>query len=162
VLTNTFVGKKLLGHGVGSITGTLSELCSARAECAGGGAGGWAAGCLDTEARCSSMLSSMALTVSQLFLSAEPRMHGLYKADSSSGAADFRCSGCYHLFGVDLIADAEGRFHVIEVCSSLVHPAASLLAHTLGAWPPERRCCLSGALVASDARISCAFRACSR
>ena len=27
----------------------------------------------------------------------------------------FRCRGCYHLFGVDLIADSSRRMHVIEV-----------------------------------------------
>lgn len=37
----------------------------------------------------------------------------LSDADSSDRA--FRCSECYHLFGVDLIADSTGRFHVIEV-----------------------------------------------
>ena len=31
------------------------------------------------------------------------------------GEGEFRCAECYHLFGVDLIADSAGHFHVIEV-----------------------------------------------
>jgi len=49
------------------------------------------------------------------------------------GADSFRCSSCYHLFGVDLIADASGRFHVIEVN---VSPDLTLSTEGLGAYTP--------------------------
>lgn len=44
-------------------------------------------------------------------------MHAQDEGERPAGAGSqgFRCSPCYHLFGVDLIADANGAMHVIEV-----------------------------------------------
>lgn len=84
-------------------------------------------------------LNRMREAISQLFLAAEPRLQQLYhdeyssdreasspqppsRGDEGEGTRDgrgrspqFRCAGCYHLLGVDLIAGEDGRMHVIEV-----------------------------------------------
>lgn len=120
VLTNTFVGKRILQRGVGSITGSLASLCDAS----------------DDVHKCSSLLmDAMRDAIGRLFLSAEPRLRQVYrdsygKGKEAGGGADegeklgpndasratpFRCSECYHLFGVDLIADSDQQMHVIEV-----------------------------------------------
>ena len=81
--------------------------------------------------------------IGRLFVAAEPRLKQFYResydkqggagggagggaeqrrsgdegegGDATAAEREFRCSECYHLFGVDLIADAEDRMHVIEV-----------------------------------------------
>jgi hypothetical protein len=73
----------------------------------------------------------MRRTLSRLFLTAEPQLTRLYASDARNPAppegtatagtrgAQFlsrhRCSNCYHLFGVDLIADTAGGFLAIEI-----------------------------------------------
>ena len=103
VLTNTAVGKKVLRTGVSPITGTLAELAS---QLSGDGVMSPA-----------ELLTAMRETVGRLFLTVEAGFERYY-ARLYGGAADgdgFRCRGCYHLFGVDLIADASAQLHVIEV-----------------------------------------------
>ena len=103
VLTNTAVGKKVLRTGVSPITGTLAELA---AQLSGDGVMSPA-----------ELLTAMRETVGRLFLTVEAGFERYY-ARLYGGAADgdgFRCRGCYHLFGVDLIADASAQLHVIEV-----------------------------------------------
>ena len=145
VLTNTFVGKQLLQRGVGAITGSLADLCSepstgtgtadgaAANASASAGKGSRRKG--SAADRCSrSMLDAMRDAIGRVFLAAEPRMRQFYNLQYArpagrgghmpddegegareSGDASFRCAECYHLFGVDLIADAQGRMHVIEI-----------------------------------------------
>lgn len=94
VLTNTFVGKRVLHSGVRDITGSLNGLCPIFAE---------------EGEDCAPLLLAMRTAIGKLFLASEPRFSHLY------GEHGFRCAGCYHLFGVDLIADSSRRFRVIEV-----------------------------------------------
>ena len=62
------------------------------------------------------LLDAIRLAVGRLFLTAEPTLARtyaqLYGTKTSQG---YRCSNCYHLFGVDLIADAQRTMRVIEV-----------------------------------------------
>ena len=102
VLTNTFVGKKLLGAGVGSITGSLADLCAVY-DTQPAAAG---------EGQCSGLVDAMRLAIGRMFLTAEPRLEREYESGFGRG---FSCANCYHLFGVDLIADASRGMHVIEV-----------------------------------------------
>ena len=129
VLTNTWVGQRLLQRGVSSITGSLANLCRLPTPHDADGNNGTT----DAEevGRCSvEMADAMRDAIGRLFLAAEPRIRQVYReqyaraADGASddegeggtgGDASFRCAECYHLFGVDLIADSSRRMHVIEV-----------------------------------------------
>ena len=134
VLTNTAVGKKVLRTGVSPITGTLAELA---AQLSGDGVMSPA-----------ELLTAMRETVGRLFLTVEAGFERYY-ARLYGGAADgdgFRCRGCYHLFGVDLIADASAQLHVIEVN---VEPDLTISSGRAGSSetydhtstpPPSRRC----------------------
>ena len=51
----------------------------------------------------------------------------------------FRCASCYHLFGVDLIADAQRQLHVIEV-----NIAPDLTLSTEGACAATAHGCVGG------------------
>ena len=127
VLTNTYVGKKLLNTGVGAITGSLADLCDETpgGELTIGGDGG-------ANFSCAGLMSAMSGAIGGIFLAAEPRLRRVYSKEYAKmvaseegengilgglgGSADpFRCAPCYHLFGVDLIADESGGMHVIEV-----------------------------------------------
>lgn len=99
MLTNTFVGKRETGGGVGAITSSLVELAEALAPHGLGHA---------------HVLREMRLVVGRLFLSAEPRFDRLFRS-AYPARSRFRCASCYHLFGVDLIADVHRQLHVIEV-----------------------------------------------
>lgn len=99
MLTNTFVGKQETGGGVGAITGSLAELAEALAPLGLGHA---------------RVLSQMRLVIGRLFLAAEPAFAALYRRAYPTWL-QFRCAACYHLFGVDLIADIHRQLHVIEV-----------------------------------------------
>ncbi|KAL1504651.1 hypothetical protein AB1Y20_008431 [Prymnesium parvum] len=64
----------------------------------------------------------MRTAVGRLFLSAEARFVSVYRSlypsdrsERSDARSTFRCTGCYHLFGVDLIADSSRQLRVIEV-----------------------------------------------
>lgn len=79
------------------------------------------------------LVGAMRRTVSCLFLTSEPQLARLYLSDArnrpthpqpggataDTGGAHAlsrrRCSNCYHLFGVDLIAETSGQFLAIEV-----------------------------------------------
>lgn len=130
VLTNTYVGKRLLNQGVGAITGSLADLCTAAP--AGGAAHQqrrWTVGDGGASFGCDDLARAMTRAIGGAFLAAEPRLRSLYASDYTrmhaadavdgldglGGVDAFRCSQCYHLFGVDLIADAAGGMHVIEV-----------------------------------------------
>jgi hypothetical protein len=127
VLTNTYVGKKLLNTGVGAITGSLADLCveAPGRELTNSGDGG-------ANFSCEGLMSAMSGAIGGIFLAAEPRLRRVYSKEYAKmvaseegensilgglgGSADpFRCAPCYHLFGVDLIADESGGMHVIEV-----------------------------------------------
>ena len=70
VLTNTFVGKRILQRGVGSITGSLASLCDAS----------------DDVHKCSSLLmDAMRDAIGRLFLSAEPRLRQVYRDSYGKG-----------------------------------------------------------------------------
>ena len=99
MLTNTFVGKQETGGGVGAITGSLAELAEALAPLGLGHA---------------RVLREMRLVIGRLFLAAEPAFAALYRRAYPTWL-QFRCAACYHLFGVDLIADSHRQLHVIEV-----------------------------------------------
>ena len=139
VLTNTWVGQKLLQRGVGSITGSIADLCKASptSSRAGGGEGGHEDDDDEEVQRCTSeMIDTMRDAIGRIFLAAEPRLRDFYsvqyakagrsgagasgddegeQAREMGGDTSFRCAECYHFFGVDLIADAQRRMHVIEV-----------------------------------------------
>ena len=65
------------------------------------------------------LLDAIRLAVGRLFLTAEPTLARtyaqLYATKTSRG---YRCQNCYHLFGVDLIADAQRAMRVIEVSTA--------------------------------------------
>lgn len=110
-LTNTFVGKKILHKGVGSITASLADLCADEGVFANSSA------TVGQGATCATKLTdAMRDAIGRLFVAVEPQMQGHYrKVYPNISAKGFRCAECYHLLGVDLIASADGRFHVIEV-----------------------------------------------
>ena len=106
VLTNTFIGKKVLKRGVAAVTGTLSNLANhfeSRFKTTGQGA-------VRSYAQ---LVESMRAAVGSLFLSAEASFAQIYSRLYKGHS--YRCSNCYHFFGVDLIADVQGGMHVIEV-----------------------------------------------
>ncbi|KAL1504650.1 hypothetical protein AB1Y20_008431 [Prymnesium parvum] len=119
VLTNTFVGKRVLKQGVRSITGALARLCPLFTLPTEEG---------DTSTStpyahdCDALINAMRTAVGRLFLSAEARFVSVYRSlypsdrsERSDARSTFRCTGCYHLFGVDLIADSSRQLRVIEV-----------------------------------------------
>jgi len=81
------------------------------------------------------LMGAMRRTIARLFLTAEPQLARAYAQESrrriaqlrqprgvarlderlAGALASHRCSNCYHLFGVDLIADTAGAFRAIEV-----------------------------------------------
>ena len=106
VLTNTAVGKKILQSGVATITGSLSDLCylydptSSPTSSAVSG--------------CDNLVYAMRAAIAQLFLTLEPRTLQSYLTK------DGRCRrNCFHVFGVDLIADDSLTMHAIEVIGCL-------------------------------------------
>ena len=75
------------------------------------------------------LLDSIRLAVGRLFLTAEPTLARtyaqLYATKTSRG---YRCQNCYHLFGVDLIADAQRAMRVIEVSTAPSRTATTLIS----------------------------------
>ena len=66
----------------------------------------------------------------------------------------FRCAHCYHLFGVDLIADAHRQLHVIEV-----NIAPDLTLSTEGACAATAHGCVGGSSIYDrSVRLSAAAR----
>jgi hypothetical protein len=167
VLTNTFVGKMLLQRGVSSITGSLADLCSGE----GGGVGSGILaddepGASPSVHECSSRLfRSMREAIGRLFLAAEPRLKRVYRdrydrhgvsssSDEGEGGhgSPFRCAECYHLFGVDLIADSKGRMHVIEV-----NVAPDLSLSTTGAACKSGGNCADGSIAYDHTKLAAAY-----
>lgn len=76
VLTNTYVGKKLLNQGVGAITGSLADLCSTSGSARDGSSREqrtFAVGTGGAGYSCSGLADAMTLAIGSLFLAAEPR-----------------------------------------------------------------------------------------
>ena len=75
------------------------------------------------------LLDAIRLAVGRLFLTAEPTLARtyaqLYATKTSRG---YRCQNCYHLFGVDLIADAQRAMRVIEVSTAPSRTATTLIS----------------------------------
>ena len=157
VLTNTHVGKQILRQGVGSITTSLAELCEDAPIFTREGSSTSACRASLMDGIRKSISHTMLASEPSLDLyyrehwGSRPRRRpdvgvgeGVPRAYSNtesasmrdegegislfSKAARFRCVECYHLLGVDLIADAKGTFRVIEIN---VSPDLSL--STLGA-----------------------------
>ena len=96
----------LASLGVAAVTGTLSNLANhfeSRFKTTGQGA-------VRSYAQ---LVESMRAAVGSLFLSAEASFAQIYSRLYKGHS--YRCSNCYHFFGVDLIADVQGGMHVIEV-----------------------------------------------
>ena len=64
----------------------------------------------------------------------------------------FRCASCYHLFGVDLIADAQRQLHVIEV-----NIAPDLTLSTEGACAATERGCVGGSSIYDHTKRAAAY-----
>ena len=116
------------------------------------------------------MIDAMRDAVGRTFLAAEPRLRQFYRSqyaqpERSTGAhgddegeraralggdASFRCSECYHLFGVDLIADAQQRMHVIEV-----NVAPDLSLSTQG--PCHQSNCTDGSTAYDHTKLAAAY-----
>ena len=91
----------------------------------------------------------MRLAIGRLFLTFEPRLKSHYQNYAATGASAptpggggyhgggkasaYLCRNCYHLFGVDLIADERREFKVIEVN---IEPDLTLSAGNEGASMP--------------------------
>ena len=142
-LTNTFVGKALLGKGVAAVTSSFADLAEGLARdskqatrpsspiaSSGGhravtgllsrrmiGSSTWQAGGATSVGDLHAvLLDAIRLAVGRLFLTAEPALTRAYaQLYSTKTSRGYRCSNCYHLFGVDLIADAQRTMRVIEV-----------------------------------------------
>ena len=104
--------------GVRGITGSLADLCpSFRAH--GGAAEEGDAPPAAPMRGCADLIGKMRAAIGAVFLSAEGRFgttyRQLYGGQGATFNAGFRCAGCYHLFGVDMIADSNLGVRVIEV-----------------------------------------------
>ena len=64
----------------------------------------------------------------------------------------FRCAHCYHLFGVDLIADAHRQLHVIEV-----NIAPDLTLSTEGACTATAQGCVGGSSIYDHTKRAAAY-----
>ena len=64
----------------------------------------------------------------------------------------FRCAHCYHLFGVDLIADAHRQLHVIEV-----NIAPDLTLSTEGACAATAHGCVGGSSIYDHTKRAAAY-----
>ena len=64
----------------------------------------------------------------------------------------FRCVSCYHLFGVDLIADAQRQLHVIEV-----NIAPDLTLSTEGACAATAHGCVGGSSIYDHTKRAAAY-----
>ena len=64
----------------------------------------------------------------------------------------FRCASCYHLFGVDLIADAQRQLHVIEV-----NIAPDLTLSTEGACAATAHGCVGGSSIYDHTKRAAAY-----